>query len=904
MPYPFTYPFAYDVADSWLEGWDNRVKLTIDHTKVDRALSHFPVLVHLSSSCGLGSDDMTRVFDELGANSLKLAVTDKYGVELYVEIEKWDDTAEEAWLWVSKSGWSISATEDTVLYLYYDADHADNSTCVGVVGSAAGQAVWDSNFKLVDHMQDDPDTSHTKDSTSNGNDGTKKGAAEPAEATGKVGEAQDFDGSDDVIEANSVASDGLFDGAHTMEVIVKLDAWGNMTVMAGSRTDAVNYFSVLQFHSSYKFRVQTYTAAGGANAVYSTTTYNNDTDLHYLAAAIDADGYILRFIIDGVDQGSDSTYINDLSTVDKYYIGQLPWTSPNISVLNGIADESRVSNTARSAAWLLATKHTCWDSLLTFSVEALTVPDVRVRVAFDSDPLDTDPVWTDISGDVREVHPNRGRNHELGRMEAGTAAIVLTNLLGHYWPDNTSGDHYPNIKVIKRLNIRAVWDGAIRHVYTGYITSWTPGWLGEGGYGSIMTLNCVDAQKLIALQVLNDGSGYSAEASGTRIGNVLDDISWPAGDRDIDTGQETMQATGALANENSLGHLQSVQESELGLLFLARNGDVLFEDRSHRTKSPHDTSQATFGGGAGEYPYAEIRYVLDDARLFNEVRLTRTGGSEQVVTNSGSQDTYGKRSLVRSGLLLNTDDVTWMQATFMASRYADVVGRVESIKLLPSPTNNLWPQVLTREISDRVTIKKAEASLDREYFIERVQHDWNLVNYTFATAYQVSDAAQYLYTPDAFDTTLVADSNVVSEWNDGDYTRVDVDDANYSTDTTKGGVPLEEAVGFDNWPYSTGVINSVTIKIKIKQQTGSGGQFNWGARYSGSDDWQGQQALPGSKTEYTKVYTVSPFSGVAWTPAEITGLAINVKYLDPGAVWNSSPGWYFATVIVNMTPSW
>jgi hypothetical protein len=59
--------------------------------------------------------------------------------------------------------------------------------------------VWDANYVAVYHMND-VTTSTIKDSTSNANNGTKKGANEPIQADGKIGKAQDFDGSNDHID--------------------------------------------------------------------------------------------------------------------------------------------------------------------------------------------------------------------------------------------------------------------------------------------------------------------------------------------------------------------------------------------------------------------------------------------------------------------------------------------------------------------------------------------------------------------------------------------------------------------------------------------------------------------------------------------------------------------------------
>ena len=84
----------------WLGTWKQRIPLAIDKDKIDGDLTNFPILIHLSDSSGIGGVDTTCVFDEIGANYLKIAVQYRGGAECYVEVEKWDAVAKEAWLWV------------------------------------------------------------------------------------------------------------------------------------------------------------------------------------------------------------------------------------------------------------------------------------------------------------------------------------------------------------------------------------------------------------------------------------------------------------------------------------------------------------------------------------------------------------------------------------------------------------------------------------------------------------------------------------------------------------------------------------------------------------------------------------------------------------------------------------
>jgi hypothetical protein len=108
-------------------------EITIDSSKIDENLTHFPLPIPLSS--GTCSD----IFDEVGSDYLKIAVTTDDGeTQLYCEVEQWDAVNEKALLWVSRSDWTISSTSDTEIYIYYDSTASDNTTYVGQAGDNRG----------------------------------------------------------------------------------------------------------------------------------------------------------------------------------------------------------------------------------------------------------------------------------------------------------------------------------------------------------------------------------------------------------------------------------------------------------------------------------------------------------------------------------------------------------------------------------------------------------------------------------------------------------------------------------------------------------------------------------------------------------------------------------------------
>jgi hypothetical protein len=182
----------------WVSGWKKRIKLTVLGEYIEEDLVNFPVMIHLDFTC-LG------VFNELGANSKRISVFDSNQQQCYVEIEDWNVSITDAWLWVKVPTLSSGVNSD--LYLYYDNLQPDNFTYVGTVGEIPAQNVWDSNFRVVYHMSQDPSegTDCIKDSTSNINHGTASGTMTSGDLIdGQVGKALDFDGVDDNVSLDII----------------------------------------------------------------------------------------------------------------------------------------------------------------------------------------------------------------------------------------------------------------------------------------------------------------------------------------------------------------------------------------------------------------------------------------------------------------------------------------------------------------------------------------------------------------------------------------------------------------------------------------------------------------------------------------------------------------------------
>jgi len=261
---------------------------------------------------------------------------------------------------------SVSSSAGTDIYYYYDNDHADNTTYIGAIGTTAGENVWDSNFKAVYHMADNT-TSTILDSTSNDNDGTKKAANEPIEATGKVGQCQDFDGiDDDIAIGNIMATTDTF----SIEAIIYVDTdpgevnkgiVGHQSWSTGKVGFLYNGKNV----SPYGLQADIYGLVPDEN-------FTNKTDFalntwYYVVFTYDKNGDPSEHKIyyNGILDKTTNCTTNQTAVLDNMDIGDFL----NGRYFAGKIDNVRISSNVRTAAWLKATYNTLWDSLLTYGSE-------------------------------------------------------------------------------------------------------------------------------------------------------------------------------------------------------------------------------------------------------------------------------------------------------------------------------------------------------------------------------------------------------------------------------------------------------------------------------------------------------------------------------------------------------
>jgi hypothetical protein len=362
-------------------------------------------------------------------------------------------------------------------------------------------------------------------------------------------------------------------------------------------------------------------------------------------------------------------------------------------------------------------------------------PYIKVEVAFGHTAF----TWTELTTYTRALSLRRGRNDELGRVEAGTLEVVLDNRDGRFDPTNTASPYYPYVLPLRQIRVRAQWDGVKYDLFRGYVEAWPMTWP-AGGYDDVVTLRAVDAFKSLNLSRLN--MAFDEALASDRIIEILNAVDLPDTSIYINTADHTVAETGTL-NTSALEHVLTVADSEGGMFFADAGGTLRFHHRSWR-RSNETAARGTVGDNAGELNYRDLRGEYDDTYIRNRAVVTWsagagvTGGTE-IVTDEASTATYGIRGYDLASELARAGEAASI-ASYQTWKYADPQLRFPQVVFTgaSSPTL-LWPTLLGAEFGQRYTVVRRPPdgrTITQDIYVEGMQH--TITPDEWATTWNVS----------------------------------------------------------------------------------------------------------------------------------------------------------------------
>ena len=400
----------------------------------------------------------------------------------------------------------------------------------------------------------------------------------------------------------------------------------------------------------------------------------------------------------------------------------------------------------------------------------MALPTVKVEIDFSTGPsfaypfildstsygiLDTNVLadgpadLVDVTSQVRRVSTRRGRNRILANFEAGTATVVLNDPNSDFNPFNTSSPYYGKLLPLRKIRIYAETtlsgNPVEVNIFSGYINSFDTSFYQGTNQDATVTLQCSDGFRLlnnVSTEIPPIPGATAGQLSGARIETLLEFADFPDSMMQLDPGDSTMQADPG-GNRSVLAAIQTVEQSEFGAFFMARDGKARFLDRERISISADAVPRSysdVYPLQPFEYPYQFVDFAFDDQLVLNDVSVTRVGGTPQIVTDQASIDQYFYKSGQRTNLLMQTDAEALDQASMLVASRKNATLRIDSMTLnLNADIDELNTLTnLSLDIYTLINIEKSMpggSSVVRELFVQGVNHDivpgnWNITVYT------------------------------------------------------------------------------------------------------------------------------------------------------------------------------
>ncbi len=330
-------------------GWSNRKAVTINQSQVagGTGLTNFPVLfsvtdpnlVTIGNGGGVGN-----------ANGGDILFTASDGLtKLNHEVELYNGATGQLIAWVQVP--ALSASANTVIYVYYGN--------AGVANQWNASGVWDSNYQGVWHLANGTSLS-VADSTAKGNNGSNSGAVA---GVGNIDGGAVFNGSSSYVTIPPASYVGYPTTGSTTSFLQTTEVWFKSAasgVILGQDDGTAEgglpngWVPGLYLDSNGKLRASLYYHGVASLQIVSPARYN-DNNWHH---AVDVyNNGTETLYVDGVAVGSQTVAEYAYSSTYQYFLGTgyTPgWSKGNSGWLywNGVLDEVRVSNTARTAGWI------------------------------------------------------------------------------------------------------------------------------------------------------------------------------------------------------------------------------------------------------------------------------------------------------------------------------------------------------------------------------------------------------------------------------------------------------------------------------------------------------------------------------------------------------------------------
>lgn len=354
--------------------------------------------------------------------------------------------------------------------------------------------------------------------------------------------------------------------------------------------------------------------------------------------------------------------------------------------------------------------------------------------------LDGTTNYAEVLDGCTNVNVKRGRRDQGDQFSAGTMNFVLLDTDGIFNPFDQQSPYWdsttqkPGLAPMRKVRLSRYSNINVKeYLFTGYVVNYDYNFA-LGGIDTV-TVYCADDFYLLA-QTYFAEFNVSEQLSSARLSAVLDlpEVAFPIAQRDIATGTQTLGGASAFTvadGTNVLEYCSRIQQAEQGRLFMARDGDLVFDARLGNTLSG---SIADFHDDGTNFAYNGVGITFEADQVVNRASVTIAGSnSPQVADDLASQAVYFIQTESITESLLHNDAAALTLAEYLLAgepeaRYTSVETQFNMLTTAQRDT------LATIDIGDTITVEKTFASgagtteLAQELAIEGIEHSINISN--------------------------------------------------------------------------------------------------------------------------------------------------------------------------------
>lgn len=355
----------------------------------------------------------------------------------------------------------------------------------------------------------------------------------------------------------------------------------------------------------------------------------------------------------------------------------------------------------------------------------------------------TGDLVVDVSSQTIKASINTGYNLLLNQFTAGTATFRIIDNNGDFNPANTSSPYYGYLTPLRKIRFSATYGSNGYYLFSGYITAYNYTYPKDQELGYV-DLVCVDAFRLLNLAgITTVASATAGQTAGTRIGKILDQVSYPSTMRSLEAGSTTLQADPA-TTRTALAAIQNCEFSEQGAFYIDGAGYATFKSRATVQAAAGATPTFFSNDGTG-ISYFNINPVFDDKLIINQATVKRVGGTAQNYQDSASVAKYFPHSVNYDNVMVQTDADALNIATAYVQTRAETTIRIDAMTL----------DLTTPDYAAGIT-----AALDFDYFsnvrVKNVGQDGSTIDKTLQVVGIAHDV-----TPNSWKTTFTLSEPLV-----------------------------------------------------------------------------------------------------------------------------------------------